>query len=67
MAFNFNAAAELFPAAIRRKKRAGFAYRDGFLRQACLAVIFCAHLDVVARSLHTLELPPRLACVASGK
>jgi len=27
MAFNFNAAAELFPAAIRRKKRAGFAYR----------------------------------------
>src|SRR6516162_1411160 len=25
--FNFNTAAELFPAAIRKKKRAGFAYR----------------------------------------
>jgi hypothetical protein len=27
MAFSFNTAAELFPAAIRKKKRAGFAYR----------------------------------------
>ncbi|WP_022722456.1 hypothetical protein [Rhodopseudomonas sp. B29] len=27
MAFNFDTAAELFPAAIRKKKRAGFAYR----------------------------------------
>ncbi|ABD89366.1 hypothetical protein [Rhodopseudomonas palustris] len=26
-AFNYNTAAELFPAAIRKKKRAGFAYR----------------------------------------
>jgi hypothetical protein len=26
-AFNFNTEAELFPAAIRKKKRAGFAYR----------------------------------------
>jgi hypothetical protein len=26
-AFNFNMEAELFPAAIRKKKRAGFAYR----------------------------------------
>jgi hypothetical protein len=26
-AFSFNTAAELFPAAIRKKKRAGFAYR----------------------------------------
>jgi hypothetical protein len=25
--FNFNTSAELFPAAIRKKKRAGFAYR----------------------------------------
>jgi hypothetical protein len=27
MAFSYNTAAELFPAAIRKKKRAGFAYR----------------------------------------
>ena len=27
MAFNYNTEAELFPAAIRKKKRAGFAYR----------------------------------------
>ena len=26
-AFNYNTEAELFPAAIRKKKRAGFAYR----------------------------------------
>ena len=26
-AFSYNTAAELFPAAIRKKKRAGFAYR----------------------------------------
>src|SRR3954454_18322418 len=58
-AFSYNASAELFPAAIRKKKRAGFAYRR--FDTAAAAVQFAIE-ELPADSLNRAYLQVDEAC-----